>query len=424
MQQVLQKHTSLNCVTQNFLAFMLYVNKKNTQHGKQNAFGASNIDVEDIVGDVDDQSLREELQSCRHFLVDSEIQKGRHSVFNFAVSNLTAQVIEEKKDGVLDKLKCVVKLNLALGFILKNLEEGKFRDFNVHENNALLEQSKLVSNKDDMAKLKEILKKTDVIESCTNGRSNTKWRFFKLTNLTIFAALLRDIPMGCRDAILPESLLRNPSINCLTYEQNTKRTYKDNLCLFRALALHLHGNEKLEEETSKLFNLFLVNSTNPDPSTVQGVCMDDIPSVEDIVGINIFIYDIDLIDGAMVGELARRSIKKYQKNVQLIRYKSHICYVDNINAFFKAFRCPTCDTYFLKTGNLERHLVRCSERVKHIYPKNVYQLRETLFDKLDSFGIQYTDDQKLFKNLAVFDFVSICIPEEKFKKHRDDKLDW
>ena len=89
--------------------------------------------------------------------------------------------------------------------------------------------------------------------------------------------------------------------------------------------------------------------------------------------------------------------------------------MDNINALFKAFRCPTCDTYFQKTGNLEHHLVRCSERVKHIYPKNVYQLRETLFDKLDSFDIQYTDDQKLFENLAVFDFESICIPEEKFK---------
>ena len=124
--------------------------------------------------------------------------------------------------------------------------------------------------------------------------------------------------------------------------------------------------------------------------------MDYIPSVEDIVGINIFIYDIDLIDGAMVGELVRRSIKKYEKNVQLIRYNSHICYVDNINALFKAFCCPTCDTYFQKTGNLERHFVRCSERVKHIYPKNVYQLRETLFDKLDSFDIQYTDDQKLY----------------------------
>ena len=236
-----------------------------------------------------------------------------------------------------------------------------------------------------MAKLKEILKKTDVIESCTKETSNTKWKFFKLTNLTIFDALLRDIPMGCKDAVLRESLLKNHTVNCLTYEQNTKKPYKDILCLFRALALHLHGNERLEEETSKLFNLFLGNSTNPDPSKFQGVCMDDIPSVEDTVGINIFVYDINLIDGAMVGELARRSIKKYEKNVQLIRYNSHICYVDNINAIFKASRCPTCDTYFQKTGNLERYLVRCSERVKHIYPKNVYQLRETLFDKLDSF---------------------------------------
>ena len=53
--------------------------------------------------------------------------------------------------------------------------------------------------------------------------------------------------------------------------------------------------------------------------------MDDIPSVEDIVGITIFIYDIDLFDGAMVGEFAQRSIKKYEKNVQLVRYNIHIC---------------------------------------------------------------------------------------------------
>ena len=117
----------------------------------------------------------------------------------------------------------------------------------------------------------------------------------------------------------------------------------------------------------------------------------------------------------MVGELARRSIKKYEKNIQLLQYYSHICYANNIHALFKAFRCPTCDTYFQKTGDLERHLVRCSERVKRIYPKNSYQLRETLFDKLDSFDIQYADDQKLFNNLAVFEFESTSIPEEKFK---------
>ena len=36
---------------------------KNTQHGTRIGFGASNIDVENIVGDVDDQSSREEINN-------------------------------------------------------------------------------------------------------------------------------------------------------------------------------------------------------------------------------------------------------------------------------------------------------------------------------------------------------------------------
>ena len=76
-------------------------------------------------------------------------------MFNFAVNNLTAQVIEEKLDRLLDKLKCVAKLNLAFGFILKNIEDRNFRYSYTHENNTLLEQSKLVSKKDDMVKLRD-----------------------------------------------------------------------------------------------------------------------------------------------------------------------------------------------------------------------------------------------------------------------------
>ena len=63
----------------------------------------------------------------------------------------------------------------------------------------------------------------------------------------------------------------------------------------------------------------------------------------------------------------------------------------------------------------KRTLTTCSERGKNVYPKRVYQIRETLFHKLDSFGIKYTSEQKLFKNLAIFDFESICVQEESFK---------
>ena len=37
--------------------------------------------------DVDDQSLGEELESCKHFLTDTEMENGRHRVFNFAMSS-------------------------------------------------------------------------------------------------------------------------------------------------------------------------------------------------------------------------------------------------------------------------------------------------------------------------------------------------
>ena len=42
-------------------------------------------------------------------------------------------------------------------------------------------------------------------------------------------------------------------------------------------------------------------------------------------------------------------------------------------------------------------------------------MRETLFDKLDGFGIGYEEGQKLFENLSVFDFESICVPSNGLK---------
>ena len=119
--------------------------------------------------------------------------------------------------------------------------------------------------------------------------------------------------MGCKDTLLPEPLLKNHNVNCLTFERNKRQPYNDKLCLFRALALHLHGNEKLEEETSKTFNLFLNNSEEGEFSKVQGVHLNDIPKVEDLLQLSIFPDDTDFVDGELIGELCRRNIQKYEK---------------------------------------------------------------------------------------------------------------
>ena len=167
--------------------------------------------------------------------------------------------------------------------------------------------------------------------------------------------------------------------------------------------------------TSKLFSLILNKMDGLSADQFQGVHMNDIPIVEGLLTLNILLYDIDIVDGNLVGELARRNVQRHENTVRLLRYNNHICYVNNINAVFQSFRFPNCDTFFNRTFNLERNLTTCSERVKDVYPRNVYQIRETLFDKLDSFGIKYTSEQKLFKSLAIFVFESICVQEETFR---------
>ena len=139
------------------------------------------------------------------------------------------------------------------------------------------------------------------------------------------------------------------------------------MCLFRAVALHMHGKERLEEKTSKLFTSFINKMDGLSPNQFHAVHMNDIPTIEDLLTLNFLLYDNDIVDDNIIGELARRNVRKYNNTVRLLRYNNHICYVSNIKAVFQAFCCPNCDIFFSRAFNLERHLTTCSERVKNVY---------------------------------------------------------
>ena len=72
----------------------------------------------------------------------------------------------------------------------------------------------------------------------------------------------------------------------------------------------LHNNERTEEKSFYIFNLFLKKNAGTDPANYCGVCMEDIAAKDDIVQVDIFLYNIDIVDGSTIGELARRSLGK------------------------------------------------------------------------------------------------------------------
>ena len=111
---------------------------------------------------------------------------------------------------------------------------------------------------------------------------------------------------------------------------------------------------------------------------------------------HIFIYDFDIPEGEYVGELAQRSSGRFDKTVKLLIFNNHIIHTNDIDPLFMCFRCPSCDTFFKRSEFINKHLLRCKDRVKHIYPKNVYELRETLFEKLERFNLPFSEDNSFF----------------------------
>ena len=161
------------------------------QQHRRNEHGAKQRKPSDTVADLikiveeegeDGERLKEELGACQHFLVKTEMEKGRHKVFNFQMSKLDIKILNEKLEEAFNKLDSAAKINIALGFVLRNIETGEYRYFYAHENNTLFEKPHLLCTKEDLITIQGKVEKIDIVEQCTQERQNTKWRFKLNTN--------------------------------------------------------------------------------------------------------------------------------------------------------------------------------------------------------------------------------------------------
>ena len=87
---------------------MLYENIKKTQLG----FHIKTTSVErDILNEVVHANLEEELSSCQYSLVDCEVERATHEVFNYAMQTFSAITVAEMLHHFYNNLKCAAKMN-------------------------------------------------------------------------------------------------------------------------------------------------------------------------------------------------------------------------------------------------------------------------------------------------------------------------
>ena len=153
----------------------------------------------------------------------------------------------------------------------------------------------------------------------------------------IFAPLLKNVPKEYLDAMIPEPRLRHNQVICLSLDFHTPPLNNDNLLLFREIAVLLFGGNNHETSTSRIVKYFV---------EFYRVLMASLPTVEDVAEKNINVYEIDIEDEDVVGELAWRRIGKNENAVKISRFYNHFVYGNKIDNFCKRFRCITCDTVF------------------------------------------------------------------------------
>ena len=96
---------------------------------RRKCIGDRNLYVTQLMGGVDDESLKEELKTCKQFLLDSEIENGRQKVFNFAIEILDAHASSRKLDTLIKSFKIATKLKVSFGFVLKKMKIGLVGNF-------------------------------------------------------------------------------------------------------------------------------------------------------------------------------------------------------------------------------------------------------------------------------------------------------
>ncbi|KAJ8050966.1 hypothetical protein HOLleu_04358 [Holothuria leucospilota] len=190
--------------------------------------------------------------------------------------------------------RSVFKLNIGLGFFLRNVETCELRYYYASNNSKLFGEPLLITNISTLGHFTEVNLAQDLLEPARLQRPNSKWVVETITNVTYFMYKIPDHPIGCITIDLPDFVKNNKSIVTLQRNRQTGKCYQDNLCLFKCLALFRGSSPKsLEKEAEKMCRFY---SQGMDPKIFAGVRMKELNPLEELFKVNVVVYELSKQD--------------------------------------------------------------------------------------------------------------------------------
>ena len=332
----------------------------------------------------------ENWASVRTHVVNGPVQ----TRYNHRLTSLDTRDLQEP---LFDQQKTAFKVNASYGFVLKEKQSGRLRYYHSSSNccGRLLEEPSLIANRDDFDRFLARIAESDIQQWARDQRPDSDWVCEHVTNVTFFINRIAQHPIGCVGVALPDYVKRNKAIVGLEKDDHNA-IYRDNLCLFRCLGLHL-GREPAA---------LLAEYTDTPVRDFAGVPIQDLHKIEEKFEVNVCVYKlVETLEEKTTAELVRRSECHYPHTMYMNLYETHYSYIHDIGMYCQSYRCRKCGDSLWKTQRyLLRHERACDAGINRVYKGGVYRPSPSIFQRLDDEGIVVDEALRYYPYRATFDF--------------------
>ena len=345
--------------------------------------------------------VHENWASVRTHVVNGPVQ----TRYNHRLTSMDTRDLHEPLGQLFDQQTTAFKINLSFGFILREKQSGRLRYYHSSCNccGRYLGEASLVTNLQTFNTFLERIEETDVLQWAIAQRPNSDWVVELVTNVTFFINRIVHHPIGCVGIDLPDYVKNNKAIVGLVKDHYRTRTYNDNLCLFRCLALHQGCDDRrLEATVATLYAKY----SHEDVHDFAGVTLEDLSKIEATFDVNVVVYKLVATGNEKtMAEIVRRSPCQYIETMYLNLYETHFSYIRDIKVYSHSYKCSKCGESLWKYPSLlKRHELTCEGGIRRVYKGGVYHTTPSIFQRLDDEGIVVDEALRYYPYRATFDF--------------------
>ena len=282
---------------------------------------------------VVDEALRAVYDTHRSLILDDHGFGGMTSIYNFPITNeFDVDTLMQHVREIYRRENQVFRINMIFGLILRNRETGEYRYFKPYRNEEVFSDSLQIANAADLNKFRIRVANLNFHDHAIRQRPNTKWVAVLATNIRYWVNKA-NYPMG--RGLLPPFLKEKKSLVGLDVDRNGE-CYRDDLCAFRCLAYHRHGNlyKKKYLEFEKKVNDFFTQYTEFSECThFTGLEIEHLIDFEYCFKVNVNVYMLHEAEETVT--TVYKSLGLFPDTMHLNLYHGHFSYIKKPSRFCK-----------------------------------------------------------------------------------------